>query len=119
MVMSLGRLGVWYAADKLDPPTWSRFIRRCEALGYSTLWYSESRGFESMSLASFLLAQTSTINVGSSIASIYARDAAASERIPLALATARCHPATGPQSWGGGRVQSSESGRCSAPMARA
>lgn len=76
--MDLGRLGVWYAADKLDPAGWKRFITTAENLGYSVLWYSESRGFESMSLASFLLCQTTTIKVGSSIASIYARDAMAS-----------------------------------------
>jgi probable F420-dependent oxidoreductase len=76
--MELGRLGVWYAADKLDPAQWKRLITTAEHLGYSTLWYSESRGFESMSLASYLLCQSSTINVGSSIASIYARDAVAS-----------------------------------------
>jgi len=76
--MQLGRLGVWYAADKLDPAQWKRFITAAERLGYGTLWYSESRGFESMSLASYLLCQSSTINVGSSIASIYARDAMAS-----------------------------------------
>ena len=76
--MDLGRLGVWYAADKLSPAEWKRFITTAEGLGYGALWYSESRGFESMSLASYLLCQTSTIKVGSSIASIYARDAVAS-----------------------------------------
>jgi probable F420-dependent oxidoreductase len=78
--MNLGKLGVWYAADKLNPDEWKRFIATAEGLGYSALWYSEARGFESMSLASFLLANSTTINVGSSIASIYARDAAASRQ---------------------------------------
>lgn len=78
--MDLGRLGVWYAADALDPEGWKRFIAATEQLGYSALWYSESRGFESMALASFLLCQSSTIVVGSSIASIYARDAVASRQ---------------------------------------
>lgn len=73
-----GARGVWYAADKLDADGWRRFIAGVEALGYSTLWYSESRGFESMSLASFLLCQSRSLKIGSSIASIYARDAAAS-----------------------------------------
>ena len=76
--MDLGRMGVWYAADKLTPAQWQRFITTAEGLGYSALWYSEARGFESMSLASYLLAQSSTIKVGSSIANIYARDAVAS-----------------------------------------
>lgn len=73
--MDLGRLGVWYAADKLTPAEWRRFTATVEDLGYSTLWYSEARGFESMALASFLLSHTGTLNVGSSIANIYARDA--------------------------------------------
>lgn len=77
-MIDVGKLGVWYAADKLNPVEWTRFITSAETLGYSTLWYSEARGFESMALASFLLCQTSTIKVGSSIASIYARDASAS-----------------------------------------
>lgn len=76
--MNLGRLGVWYAADKLSPAEWARFIAAAESLGYGTLWYSESRGFESMALGSYLLCRSSRILVGSSIANIYARDAAAS-----------------------------------------
>ena len=78
--MDLGRLGVWYAADKLTPAEWSGFIKKVETLGYGTLWYSESRGFESMALGSFLLSQSATICIGSSIANIYARDAYASRQ---------------------------------------
>lgn len=78
--MDLGRLGVWYAADKLTPAEWTRFINKAESLGYGTLWYSESRGFESMALGSFLLARSQTICIGSSIANIYARDAYASRQ---------------------------------------
>jgi len=77
-MIDVGRMGVWYAADKLNPLEWKRFITSAESLGYSSLWYSESRGFESMSFASYLLCQSSTIKIGSSIASIYARDASAS-----------------------------------------
>jgi probable F420-dependent oxidoreductase len=76
--MDLGRLGVWYAADKLTPDQWADLVATSERLGYGTIWYSESRGYESMSLASYLLTCGELINVGSSIASIYARDAAAS-----------------------------------------
>ena len=78
--MDLGRLGVWYAADKLTPVQWRRFVQKVESLNYGTLWYSEARGFESMALGSFLLAQTKTICIGSSIANIYARDAYASRQ---------------------------------------
>ena len=76
--MDLGRLGVWYAADKLNPAQWKQFLNAIEEMGYGTLWYSESRGFESMSLASFMLCQTQRLNIGSSIANIYARDPFAS-----------------------------------------
>ena len=78
--MNLGKLGVWYAADKLTPMQWRRFVQKVESLNYGTLWYSEARGFESMALGSFLLAQTKTICIGSSIANIYARDAYASRQ---------------------------------------
>jgi probable F420-dependent oxidoreductase len=78
--MKLGRLGVWYAADKLEPQGWRHFVGAVESMGYSALWYSESRGFESMALASFLLCHSERLVVGSSIANIYARDATASRQ---------------------------------------
>ena len=83
-----GKLGVWYAADKLNPVEWKRFIGSAESLGYSTLWYSESRGYESMSFASYLLSQSTTIKVGSSIANIYARDALTSRNGMRTMAAA-------------------------------
>ena len=75
--MDLGQLGVWYPADKLDVGQWKDFIATVENLGYGTQWYSESIGFESMAFGSFLVGQTQRINVGSSVANIYARDATA------------------------------------------
>ena len=83
--MQLGRLGVWYSTDKLDGPGLARFVRSVEALGYDTLWYPESRGFESLSIAGFMLANTTTLKIGSSIASIYARDAFTARRGFLTL----------------------------------
>ncbi len=76
--MELGKMGVWYAADKLDSAQWTDFITTVERLGYDTQWYSEAMGFESMALGSFLLCQTTRLKLGSSIANIYARDAIAS-----------------------------------------
>ena len=49
-------------------------LRTVEELGYSTLWYPEALGYESLSIASFLLANTKRLIIGSSIANIYARD---------------------------------------------
>ena len=74
--MKLGRLGVWYSADKhADVDQLAAFARTVERLRYSTLWYPEARGYESLSVAGFMLSQTTTLQIGSSIASIYARDA--------------------------------------------
>jgi probable F420-dependent oxidoreductase len=73
--MELGRLGVWYSFDKLKRDEISPFVKTIERLGYDTLWYPEARGFESLSVAGFALGQTTRLKLGSSIASIYARDA--------------------------------------------
>ena len=56
--MQLGRLGAWYSTDKLGGPQQIRsFVGTVERLGYDTLWYPESRGYESLSVAGFMLAQ--------------------------------------------------------------
>ena len=70
----LGRLGVWYPVDRLDGAGIKRLLRTVEDLGYSTLWYPEAVGYESLSIASFMLANTTRLIIGSSIANIYARD---------------------------------------------
>ena len=70
----LGTLGVWYPMDSLDAGGIRRLLRTVEELRYSTLWYPEALGYESLSLASFMLANTSRLIIGSSIANIYARD---------------------------------------------
>ena len=73
--MELGRLGVWYSFDKLKRHEIPPFLKTIEGLGYETLWYPEARGFELLSVAGFALGQTTQLKLGSSIASIYARDA--------------------------------------------
>jgi probable F420-dependent oxidoreductase len=70
----LGRLGVWYPIDRLDGAGLKRFLSKIEELGFSTLWYPEALGYESLSIASFMLANTNGLRIGSSIANIYARD---------------------------------------------
>jgi probable F420-dependent oxidoreductase len=71
---SLGRLGVWYPIDRLDGAGLKHLLSKVEELGFSTFWYPEAVGYESFSIASFMLANTSRLRVGSSIANIYARD---------------------------------------------
>lgn len=73
-----GTSGVWYAADKLDSAGWRRLLAAVETAGYDTLWHSESRHFEAMAFGAFALAATSRLQIGSSIANIYARDATSS-----------------------------------------
>ena len=73
--MELGKLGVWYAADKLSPAGMAELIQKVESLGIGSYWYSESRYYESIATAGWLLQNSNTIMVGSSIANIYARDA--------------------------------------------
>lgn len=83
--MNLGRLGVWYPCDKLTADQARALAQRVEANGYATMWYPESRAWESFSLAGFLLGATTRLKLGSSIANIYARDAYTARRGMLSL----------------------------------
>jgi len=83
--MQLGRLGVWYSMDKLTGPQIPPFLAAIERHNYDVLWYPESRGFESMSLAGFMLGNSRKLKIGSSIASIYARDAFTARRGMISL----------------------------------
>ncbi|MDQ2801565.1 MAG: LLM class flavin-dependent oxidoreductase, partial [Pseudomonadota bacterium] len=78
--MQLDRLGVWYPLDRLDRWEVCEFLATLKRLGYDVLWYPEARGYESLSLAGFLLANSKRLKIGSSIASIYARDAFTAQR---------------------------------------
>jgi probable F420-dependent oxidoreductase len=73
--MKLGKLGVWSPTDILTVPELIALAQRVEALGYSALWYPESRGHESFALGSFLLCHTERLILATGIANIYARDA--------------------------------------------
>jgi len=83
--MTLGRLGVWYGTDKLNGAQLADLVGTVEKLGYSALWYPESRGYESLSLAGYLLSKSGKLVVGSSIANIYARDAYTARRGMVSL----------------------------------
>jgi probable F420-dependent oxidoreductase len=83
--MQLGRLGVWYPLDRLDGAQIRGLLATIEGQGYAALWYPESRGYESLSLAGFLLANSRHLAIGSSIANIYARDSFTARRGMLTL----------------------------------
>ncbi len=83
--MKLGRLGVWYSTDKLNGGQLADLVRVIESSGYATFWYPESRGYESMSLAAYLLSKSTRLTIGSSIANIYARDPYTAQRAMVSL----------------------------------
>ena len=73
-----GSVGLWsFAHEAVLPAASGRVAALVESLGYSSLWIPESFGRESLLSASLLLAETSELVVGTSIASIWARDAMA------------------------------------------
>jgi probable F420-dependent oxidoreductase len=78
--MKLGRLGVWYATDKCNGAQLADLMRTVEKNGYSAFWHPESRGYEAMSLGTYLLSKSEKLVIGSSIANIYARDAYTARR---------------------------------------
>lgn len=75
--MKFGRLGIMGVTAPMNGAQLVQLATRVEALGYSTLWYPEGMGFESLSLGGYLLGHSKRLVVASGIANIYARDAAA------------------------------------------
>lgn len=75
--MILGKLGVWAGLDGMTAKDALAFAQRLEKLGYKTLWTPESRGRNVLVNAAWLLSGTSTLNIATGIANIYARDAVA------------------------------------------
>jgi probable F420-dependent oxidoreductase len=74
-MQNIGRLGVWYTPDYLSQKETIDLAIGIEKLNFDTFWYPEGLGYESFSFGSFILSQTSKLNVASGIANIYARDA--------------------------------------------
>lgn len=68
-------LGIWCATNVLNKGELATLATDVEKRGYETLWYPESLSYESFTMASFLLSETSKLVVASGIANIYARDA--------------------------------------------
>ncbi|MFM9941548.1 MAG: TIGR03620 family F420-dependent LLM class oxidoreductase [Hyphomicrobiaceae bacterium] len=75
--MNLGKLGVWQGLDGLSAKDAQAFAQRTEKRGFKTLWMPESRGRNVLVTSSWILAGTTTLNVATGIANIYARDAMA------------------------------------------
>ncbi len=76
--MKPGSLGCFLYSDAFEREELAAHAKRAEAAGYETLWYVEALHYETFACGAFLLSQTSTIEVGSGISNIYARDPMAS-----------------------------------------
>ena len=75
--MQPGRMGVWFSTNALDVNQLAELAPGVEELGYDVLWYPEALAYESMAMGSYLLSRTKRLVLGSGIANLYARDAAA------------------------------------------
>jgi probable F420-dependent oxidoreductase len=83
----LGPVGVWGHLDSLAADDLRRFARRVAELGYSCLWVPETVGrepFVSLAAMSEVSAETG-LHLGTSIASIYARDAVTTRTAAMSL----------------------------------
>jgi len=74
-----GTIGLWTGALEAQAPTrLGEIATEVQELGYASLWFGEAWGREALTQASLLLAGSSDLTIGTGIANIYARDAAAS-----------------------------------------
>ena len=62
----------------MDKKELALLANSAERLGFGSLWFPEATSYESFSLASYLLSNSSNLVVGTGIANIYARDAVTS-----------------------------------------
>jgi probable F420-dependent oxidoreductase len=77
LAASLGPLGVWGHLDTLAAPQLRRYVRRVAELGYGCLWVAETVGREPFTLLGAVAADAGGMWLGTSIASIWSRDAMA------------------------------------------
>ncbi|MET0143573.1 MAG: TIGR03620 family F420-dependent LLM class oxidoreductase [Ilumatobacteraceae bacterium] len=71
----IGRVGIFSGMLRSAPPDVEReAVRRVEALGYGSIWFGESiGGKDAFAHASYLLAATSDVMIGTGIANVWAR----------------------------------------------
>jgi probable F420-dependent oxidoreductase len=72
---SLGAVGVWSHLDTLGIAQARAYAARVEALGFGTLWVPETVGRDPFTSLGLIAAETSRMALGTSIASMWARDA--------------------------------------------
>jgi probable F420-dependent oxidoreductase len=82
---ALGAVGVWSHLDTLPIAGARAYAARVEALGFGTLWVPETVGRDPFALLGLLAAETGRLALGTSIASIWGRDAQAARMAALTL----------------------------------
>lgn len=82
----MGRVGVWGHLDSLRAADLRAYARRVRELGYAALWVPETVGREPFAaLAALAEVATEGIWLGTSIASVYARDAVTTRTAAMTL----------------------------------
>ncbi|MFP4514203.1 MAG: LLM class F420-dependent oxidoreductase, partial [Acidimicrobiales bacterium] len=72
----LGRVGIWTAAcDAMSSDSAGELAQLIEEVGFPTMWVPETVGRDPFVTATLLLERTSTLQIATGIANIYARDA--------------------------------------------
>ena len=84
--MKLGKLAAWTIFSTFDARNGAAFAQRIEHWGYDALWIPEAFGRDPLIGASWILANTTKLNVATGIANIYARDSLATVNAQYALA---------------------------------
>ncbi|MBX3030879.1 MAG: LLM class flavin-dependent oxidoreductase [Chloroflexi bacterium] len=74
LATSLGRLGAWGHLDTLAAPDLHAYAQRIAELGYGALWVPETVGREPFALLGAISTDVGSMWLGTSIASIWARD---------------------------------------------
>ena len=73
--VDLGRIGVWGHLDSLTADEARAYARRADELGYGALWVPETVGREPFTLLGMLAGDAGRMALGTSIVSIWGRDA--------------------------------------------
>jgi probable F420-dependent oxidoreductase len=84
----LGRVGVWGHLDSLTIAEARAYARRVEELGYGALWVPETVGRDPFTLLGILAGETERLALGTSIVTIWGRDAQAARMGAKTLAEA-------------------------------
>ena len=84
--MDTGKLGVWYFFDNLSSADAAAAAQRIEKMGYGTLWIPETVGKSPVALSSWLLANTTKLNLATGIINIYHREPGVTAAAQMTLA---------------------------------